>query len=263
MKKIYLSITFLVLIGLAGCDKNNNVNIFSVQDDIALGNQIRDEIASNPQQYNLMSRSQYPTAYGHLDRIANTLLNSGKVTYRDDFEWEFFLIRDDNTLNAFCTPGGKIYVYTGLIKYLDSEYELAGVMAHEIAHADRRHASRQMTKQYGVSILLDVALGADESTLAQITENLVNLSFSRADETEADEYSVVYMCPTEYDARGAKKFFEKLIEEGQTGNTPAFLSTHPNPENRVENIDAFWEENCNVEGEFFDARYAEFKSSLN
>jgi len=263
MRKIFLGIILVSIFAFAGCDKNNNVNIFSVQDDIALGNQIRDEISNNPQQYNLMSKSQYPVAYGHLERIANTLLNSGKVTYRDDFEWEFFLIKDDNTLNAFCTPGGKIYVYTGLIKYLDSEYELAGVMAHEIAHADRRHASRQMTKQYGVSILIDVALGADAGTLTQIAENLVYLSFSRADETEADEYSVVYMCPTEYDARGAKKFFEKLIAEGQTGNTPAFLSTHPNPDNRVENIDSYWAENCNLPGGTFDARYQEFKNSLN
>ena len=69
------------------------------------------------------------------------------------------LIDDDKTLNAFCTPGGFIYVYTGLIKFLDSEDQLAGVMGHEIAHAALRHSTRQMTKVYGVQTLLQVATG--------------------------------------------------------------------------------------------------------
>ena len=64
------------------------------------------------------------------------------------------IIHDDSTLNAFCTPGGYIYIYTGILKFLDSEDEFAGVLGHEIAHADLRHSTRQMTKQYGVQILL-------------------------------------------------------------------------------------------------------------
>ena len=89
----------------------------------------------------------------------------------------------------------------------------------------------------------------------------LSLSFSRANETQSDEYSVEYLCPTEYDARGAARFFEKLLDAG-TPSPPAFLSTHPNPDNRVENITAKWAELGCGEGGTFEARYADFVASL-
>ena len=80
----------------------------------------------------------------------------GKVDFKDEFDWRLRIIHDDSTLNAFCTPGGYIYIYTGILKFLDSEDEFAGVLAHEIGHADMRHSTRQMTKLFGVQLLLDV-----------------------------------------------------------------------------------------------------------
>jgi len=79
----------------------------------------------------------------------NTFTKTNK--HKDDFAWQVKIIDDPETLNAFATPGGYIYVYTGLIKFLDTEDQLAGVMGHEIAHADLRHSTRQMTSSYGVS----------------------------------------------------------------------------------------------------------------
>ena len=139
-------------------------------------------------------------------------------------------------MNAFATPGGYIYVYTGLIKFLDSEDELAGVMGHEIAHADQRHSTRQMTRTYGVSALLGMLSGnAEPGMLEQIAAGLVSLKFSRNHETESDKYSVIYLCGTGYNAAGAAGFFKKM--EGRSG-TPEFMSTHPNPGNRVKNIES-------------------------
>ena len=94
-------------------------NLFPIDQDKELGLQVKQEIEGNPQEYNVMKRSQYPEAYKHLDRMMNTILNSGELKYRDEFAWEAYLIDDDETLNAFCTPGGYIYVYTGLIKFLE------------------------------------------------------------------------------------------------------------------------------------------------
>ena len=125
-------------------------------------------------------------------------------------------------------------VYTGLIKFLDTEDQLAGVMGHEIAHSAMRHSTRQMTKAYGVTTLLSVVTGkADPGMMEQIALSLVNLKFSRSHETESDEYSVVYLCNSGYDAAGAAGFFQKL--EGSSA-PPEFLSTHPNSGNRVVNI---------------------------
>ena len=146
------------------------------------------------------------------------------------------IIDDDETLNAFCAPGGYIYVYTGLIKYLDSEDQLAGVMGHEMAHAALRHSTRQMTKVYGLSALYAVISGKSEpGQLEQIALGLISLRFSRDHETEADTWSVKYLCPTDYNAAGAAGFFEKM--EGRP-SPPEFLSTHPDPGNRVESIKA-------------------------
>ena len=126
-------------------------------------------------------------------------------------------------------------MYSGLIKFFDVKDDFVGVMGHEIAHADRRHSTQQLTKQYGVSLLLATLSDGDPGTLSQILGSLVGLKFSRSDETEADEYSVKYLCGTTYAANGAASFFEKLVSEG-TASPPAFLSTHPNPADRVADI---------------------------
>jgi len=138
-------------------------------------------------------------------------LNSNGIIYRDEFTWQTKIIHDDTTLNAFAGPGGYIYVYTGLIKFLESEDHFAGVLAHEIAHADRRHVTDQLTTVYGLSFLLDILLGEENpGTVAQIAAGLASLSFSRSKEKEADEYSVIYLCETEWKSNGAGGFFQIL-----------------------------------------------------
>jgi len=219
---------------LSSC-KKGDLNLFSLQDDKNLGQQTVQQILADPQQYPVLSRSQNTSAYAYLDGMRNDILASGKVQHATDFEWTLYIIDDPNTQNAFCTPGGYIFVYTGLIKYLDNASSLAGVLGHEMGHADHRHSTTQMTKEYGIQTLLDVVLGNNQNQLTQIASSLVNLTFSRADETDADKQSVTYLCPTKYRANGAQDFFVKIANSGGS-QTPAFLSTHPNPDNRVANI---------------------------
>lgn len=232
---------------LGGC----GANLFTIEDDIALGQQLRDEVNSMPEEYPVVARSDAPGAYAELERIRDLILQSDDIQYRDEFAWELHLIDDDETLNAFAAPGGYMYVYSGLIRFLDREDDLAGVIGHEIAHADLRHGTEQLTQAYGVSALLAIALGDDPGAIAELAAGLVSLSFSRSDETQADEYSVRYLCDTPYAANGAAEFFRKL--EGASG--PAFLSTHPNPDNRVQKIDDLAAElGCSIEP-YADANY--------
>lgn len=235
-------------------------NLFSLQDDIEFGAQVAEQIESDPATYPILDSAQNVEAYGHIYRIRDAALNSGKVRHRDDFIWRVRIVHDDSVLNAFCTPGGYIYFYTGIIKFLASEDELAGVMGHEIAHAAERHSTEALTRQYGLSVLFSILLG-DQSLVGQVAQGLLGLSYSRKNETDADKRSVEYLYPTDYDARGAARFFEKLIELG-SGGGPTFLSTHPNPENRVEEIINYWDELGAVEGERFLERYQQFKNSL-
>ncbi len=219
----------------AGCKKGEGVNIFSLQDDVNLGMQTKEQIEANPAEFPILDPAAHPAAYQYILAIKDEILASGKVTHKGDFPWEVYIIKRDDVQNAFCTPGGYIYVYTGLIKYLENKSSLAGVMGHEMAHADKRHSTEQLTKKYGVQTLLDILLGENQNLLTQIASELISLRFSRTDETEADTYSVHYLCPTKYHADGAANFFQKIIDQGSS-NPPEFLSTHPNPDNRVENI---------------------------
>lgn len=226
----HLSLIATVALGSA-C----NANLFSLEDDIELGQQLRDEVNSDTKNFNVVDPADAPDAYDHLDRMLAQILASDAIEYRDEFDWEIYLINDDETLNAFAAPGGYMWVYTGLIKFLDTEDDLVGVLGHEVAHADKRHGTQALTAQYGTSVLLTLLLGEDPGLLAQIAASLGQLRFSRENESESDEFSVRYLCDTDYAANGAAGFFQKLEEKG-AGGVPEFLSTHPNPANRVEAI---------------------------
>jgi predicted Zn-dependent protease len=254
-----------------GCSKDDDgiecelipFNAFTVSQDRELGMQVEAQIAAAPIEYPIMPEQGNEAAYAYLRNIRDKILNSGNVKNKDNFEWKLYLIKDDNTLNAFCTPGGYIYVYTGLIKFLDTEDDLAGVIGHEIAHADKRHSSKSMTTQYGVDAVLKIVLGnGDPNLLTQIASQLGTLKYSRCHETEADAASVDYLSGTSYRCNGAATFFEKLKSMGGA-NTPTFLSTHPSPDNRVEDINKrAADKGCRTTGSTSDPGYQTFKNSL-
>ena len=241
MKKNGLVLIVAALV-LAACglvnkeNKGQGINLFPVSQDKALGAQVAAQIDSNTAEYPLLDSVQYKDVYAYVYKVRDKILNNGSVKHKDDFAWRLRIIDNDSTLNAFCTPGGYIYIYTGILKFLESEDEFAGVLGHEIAHADLRHSTRQMTKLYGAQVLTQIVLGNRES-LKQVTTGLIGLKFSRSHESEADQKSVEYLCPTDYNAAGGAGFFKKIQEMGGSG-TPAFLSTHPDPGDRIEHFES-------------------------
>ncbi len=266
MKRYFLffSISLFILSSCRKADESggSSLNLLPLTQDVAMGLESVRQIESNPTEYPILDSAKNVAAYAHIERITNTILNSGKIAYRTQFTWKVKLI-NKNVLNAFCTPGGYIYVYTGLIKYLNDEASLAGVMGHEIAHADNRHSSSQMLNQYGLGVLLQILSGGDNNTLTKMGASLIGLKNSRDHETEADKFSVIFLYPTDYDAEGAKYFFEKLLAEGTTSSkAEEFFSTHPNPDNRVANITAVATTQGTKKGEKFIDRYAQFKALL-
>jgi predicted Zn-dependent protease len=264
LKSLLSTAAVVVIFTFAGCKKDAPfVPFFSIADDKTLGQQVEAEIASKPSEYPVLDSAQYASIYAYIYGIRNEILNSGKIVYKDEFAWKIKVIKDDSTLNAFCTPGGYIYVYTGIMKYLDSKDQLAGVLGHEMAHADRRHTSRSLQAQYGVSLLLDVILGKNSEALKQIASGIYQLKNSREHESEADAYSVKYLCPTPYNAAGAAGFFQKMVNDGYTENSlTTFFSTHPSPVNRVQNINAEKTSNGCTGTQTYDAQYAQFKTTL-
>jgi beta-barrel assembly-enhancing protease len=258
---VFIGFLLVSLTSLIGCKDGalQSFNLIPIEQDIEIGRELELEIASNPQEYPILPENGNEIVYQYVRSIGDKILQSGKVTNKDVFPWTIYIIHDDETINAFAAPGGFIYIYTGLIKFLDSEDQLAGVMAHEIAHADLRHGTRQLTKIMGVSLIAEALLGKDKDLIKQISTTLLALSFSREHETESDLASVDYLCGTPYNAAGGAGFFKKM--EGQPA-PPRFLSTHPNPANRVENIEMEKDE-LGCEGtQTYQATYEEMKALL-
>lgn len=207
--------------------------------DVDLGMQTVAAINEDPEEYPVLSPDEYPEAYAYLDALVERVVSSSDIQYGDLFAYDQVrIIARDDILNAFCAPGGYIYVYTGLIKYLDAADHLAGVLGHEIAHAELRHSAMKLQREYGRDrILAFLALASPVSlgdvVAASILNDLTNLSYGRDQEADADAWSVRYLDDTEYACNGTSGFFEKLLNEGQDVAIPEFLSDHPDSGARV------------------------------
>lgn len=169
------------------------------------------------------------------------------VANKPDFKWEFKTIQSD-TPNAFCLPGGKVAVYTGIFKYAKNEAGLATVMGHEIGHAIARHGGQRMSQAMATNVAMaglaiiglskmepakrDLAMAA---LGAGATIGII-LPFSRANETEADEIGLTLMARAGYDPSEAVNFWDRFSEAGGGKAPPAFLSTHPASAKRKENL---------------------------
>ena len=232
--------------------------------DVELGRSVVQQIESDPAQFPILSAADYPEAYAYIRAMTRNILQSNEVEHKDIFQYEEVkIIHNDDVLNAFATPGGFIYVYTGLIKFLDRADDLAGVMGHEIAHASLRHSKEQLQQQLGLQFLITIALGdGSAADIASLASNVLSLQFSRNDETEADEYSVIYLQSTDYACNGAATFFEKIEALGGS-SVPEFLSTHPSPDTRVADINAKASElSCSTTAITETVTYADFIASL-
>lgn len=250
LSKIFYVLVLLSLLTLSSCDEEGNLNLFTLEDDVQLGAEVNAEIRSNPVEYPIYTAN--PTVKSYIQtRIFEHVLQSSEVMHDDVFPYQFEIIDEDSILNAFALPGGYIYLYTGLLQYLDSEAALAGIIGHEIAHAEKRHTTQRLTAYYGVSLLLSIVLGENPTEIEEIAANLfVGLTFlanSRSDESEADRSSFEYLMDTRYYTGGVKFFFEKLRDEGiissQSNSIETFLSTHPDPIDRIDDINTLLQEN--------------------
>ena len=242
LKKKKLWFVFLA-VSIAACSAIQSLNIFPVEQDVALGSEFALQLQNSPKDYPVYNN---PAVKNYItQKIFQPILQSPDVLYKNVFKYNLEIIKNDTILNAFAVPGGPVYVYTGLLKYLDSEAALARVLGHEIAHAERRHATNRMTKQMGIQMLTQLVLGQNPSQTAMIVSNLFTgmtlLANSRSDEDESDQVSMKYLQATKYYPGAVKFFFEKMRDDGKVEKggqgISVFLSTHPDPIARIASAD--------------------------
>lgn len=167
--------------------------------------------------------------------------------YLDDFEWDFNLIEED-VMNAWCMPGGKVAFYTGIMETCQDEKGIAVVMGHEVAHAIANHGRERMSSGLLANGLLggmSAAMGQNPSMTNEILMQSIGagtqigmLSFSRKHESEADKIGLIFMAMAGYDPAEAPKFWERMSANSSGSKQPEFLSTHPSNEKRISDLKA-------------------------
>ena len=180
--------------------------------------------------------------------VSAFFLNQGKNDPTRNFEWDYILVDNDKVVNAWCMPGGKIAVYTGLLKITKNIDALSIVMGHEIAHAVARHSvermSQAMTINLGTAvadIFLGGAINRTRNTVGQNTGlDIFQLGimnpFGRKQETEADYLGLIFSSLSGYDIRESVNLWKRMAEKNKGKEPPVFLSTHPSSSKRIENL---------------------------
>ena len=182
--------------------------------------------------------------YGIKDAINVYYAQKNKKNPTDNFQWEFVLVDDAQTKNAWCMPGGKIAFYSGILPIAKNSDGIASIMGHEIAHAVARHsaerASRSILMDAGTYALERLVLGTSltgysRDLYGQLRQLGLELPFNRGQESEADYLGLIFMNLAGYDPNESYKVWERMKKE--TGSGPAeFFSTHPSPENRIKKL---------------------------
>jgi beta-barrel assembly-enhancing protease len=239
-----VSIFSALLIAACGVHTPKGVAQVLVSDEQEnqLGQQVKQELDKQGTKY-----VKDPEVVNYVEGVAKRIFVSANKD-RPGVTWHVYVIDDPKQVNAFATPGGNLFVYTGLIMAADNEAELAGVWGHESGHVVARHSARQMVDAMGLQTVLSIALGENPNALAELAGTLAAkgalLSYSRQDETEADEYGARYSSAAGYDPHGIIQFFQKLEKiEGKQPSLAKYLSDHPLTADRITHLTEYIQQN--------------------
>lgn len=255
MKKVNLFLLVLVIF-MASCGTTRTVPVTGRKQNLVVSDE--QMLSLSTQQYNeYMKKAKKSTNAANtamVQRVGKKLATAvetylkqnGLANELSGYKWEFNLVKD-NSVNAFCMPGGKIVVYEGLLPVTKNETALAIVLGHEIAHAVAKHSAEQLSKQYkqqvgmqiGSAVLSAAGMGANTSSLLEWATSkglqLRNLKYSRDHENEADHMGLIFAAMAGYNPNEAVTFWQRMAA-ASGGSSSDFLSDHPSDAKRIENI---------------------------
>lgn len=252
MKRSYLVMIVMAALLITACSTvpitgRKQLSLIPQSEMLSMSYQQYDEFLKS----NKLSTDQEKTAMvkrvgGRIQKAVETYFAQNNMSdYLRDFRWEFNLVESEE-VNAWCMPGGKVVVYTGLLPVAQNEAGLAVVMGHEIAHAIAEHGNERMSQQL-VAQMGGMALSAALQNKPEKTQALwmtvfgvgaqvgVLLPYSRTQESEADELGLIFMAMAGYDPNEAVNFWQRM-SAGKGASIPEFLSTHPSDQTRINNL---------------------------
>ncbi|MEM1208508.1 MAG: M48 family metallopeptidase [Planctomycetota bacterium] len=238
VRRVLLAVLAVAGLASIGCTTNkatgrSHLNLLSSEQEIAMGTQYADEVKKTQP---VIKSGSVPRA---VDRIGKKL---AALSEEPDLPWEFTVI-DDMTVNAFALPGGKIFIYRGLLEDMTNEAQLAAVLGHEIGHVTGEHADRRYQSQVGVGLVV-AGVGAaagfsgiEYAEYAGVAANaaggLTISKWSRDDESEADMLGLRYMTAAGYNPEGMVQLME-ILDNASGGGGVEWTATHPLPKTRID-----------------------------
>ncbi|SJN39689.1 Zn-dependent protease with chaperone function PA4632 [Sphingobacterium sp. JB170] len=243
----------VLAVGLASCSTvplSGRKQLSLVSDD-----QIQEQAASAYKEFLNASDTKVITGTSQATKVkqvgakiataVNSYLAAEGLADQYNFNWEFNLI-ESGEVNAWCMPGGKVAVFTGILPFTANDAGLATVMGHEIAHAIARHSMEQMSNQYALQVgaqVIGVASAGKSSVMQGLLNNaygiggqLALLKYSRGNESEADQLGLIFMAMAGYNPESAVSFWQRMASAKAESSTPEFLSTHPSDVRRINDI---------------------------
>ncbi|MBW3670576.1 MAG: M48 family metalloprotease, partial [Acidobacteria bacterium] len=223
---------FALMLAVGCSSGGGDFNLISLEEEWQLGNRLAADIEQQ------MTMVRDPAVNQYVSRLGQSIVNRTPMA---QLPWNFHVVQNDE-INAFVIPGGHVYVTTGLIKAADQASELAGVMAHEIAHGVERHSTEQMTRAHGLNLVASLVLGQNPATyqaiLAQVVGGGAMASFSRDAEREADNLAVQWLPGIGFHPEGMATMFEELLRHRQASPNAVnrFFSSHPLTESRIRDV---------------------------
>lgn len=213
--------------------------------EVVLGMRSREQMAAQ-------HGGLYPdrTLQDYVDRVGEGIVKNSAAS-ESPYPYEFHLLKDERTVNAFALPGGQVFITAALMDRLNSEAQLAGVLSHEIAHVVARHGAEHLAKQQlGSAIVGAIEIAASDGTesgrnaaiLARAVNQMVNLKYGREDELESDLLGFQFMTEAGYNPKGIVELMAILNSARGGQAQPEFFSTHPNPGNRIAELNNLIEE---------------------
>ena len=224
-----------------------NPNEFSIEEQNLIGDKIADFIHTNQTSFSVLDESDSANqqAYQYLrDSIFKVVINTHAVDRRLDLDWKINIIHDDNERNIFVLPGGELFIYTGLLKFLNNNAELMGVIAHEVAYADGDWVVDNLISQFEGRSLNDILNDRDQSKIEEIAEYFKIIGYEREAVVHADTFAMNLICPFRYDPSGLKNVLERANND--LSEFKWIQTKNPDAAVRMELIEEFMNRNdCN------------------
>jgi predicted Zn-dependent protease len=240
----------IVLLSFSGCD---TVQITGRRQFLLVGENTEVEMGVEAYKQAL-EKAQVSTDKAQIDLVRRVGMRIAEATQKSDYKWEFTVIEDPKTVNAWCLPGGKVAVYTGILQVTQDEAGLATVLGHEVSHAIARHGAERMTQNIlfkGGETALSMALQNRDPKVVNTVMGAFGLGsqygfvlpFGRKQESEADRLGLIYMARAGYDPEQAVEFWKRMSALGaSSAQPPEFFSTHPSHEHRVRDLQKWMSE---------------------